>query len=234
MIKSLTISLIMLTLTHSIHAQEEFKVGDYMNYLKYDSSNKEIINGQSWPEVVFMGNSITENWVEMRPDFFESNNFIGRGISGQVSHQMLLRFQSEVVMLKPKVVVILAGTNDLAQNSGPVTIDQIMSNIKSMVDIASVNSIQPVLCSVLPAIAFPWRPGIEPASMIRDLNYRIAQFAKDKGLIYIDYYQRMVDDKGGLKVPDFTTADDLVHPNVEGYALMEEVVLPALKALLDQ
>ncbi|MEQ9300255.1 MAG: GDSL-type esterase/lipase family protein [Cyclobacteriaceae bacterium] len=214
-------------------AQDRFSINAYADFAKYASANDSLKRSDVPPKVVFMGNSITEAWVNMRPSFFEDHGFIGRGIGGQVSHQMLLRFQADVIDLNPQVVVILAGTNDIAQNSGPVTIDQIMNNIEAMASLAKGNKIKVVLCSVLPAIGFPWFPEISPASLIITLNERIQQYAETNEFVYADYYSTMVDSKGGLKVPEYTSADDLVHPNANGYAVMEEVLLVTLKPLLD-
>jgi lysophospholipase L1-like esterase len=214
-------------------AQGAFKVNDYANFLKYEAANDSLRQSNVSPGVVFIGNSITEAWVNMRPSFFDRNGFVGRGIGGQVSHQMLLRFQEDVINLHPKVVVILSGTNDLAQNSGRVTIDQIMSNIAAMATLAKSNNITVVLCSVLPAIAFPWFPEIAPAPLIITLNERIQQYAQANAIKYVDYYHAMVDDQGGLRVPEYTSDDDLVHPNVQGYKVMEEVLLKVLTTLLE-
>lgn len=214
-------------------AQGAFSINEYANFAKYDSANLKLKDSGIRPKVVFMGNSITEGWVDMRPNFFIDNDFEGRGIGGQVSHQMLLRFEADVIDMKPEVVVILAGTNDIAQNSGPVTIDQIMNNIEAMATLANANNIKVVLCSVLPAIGFPWFPDISPAPLIIKLNARIQQYAQASDVEYVDYYSAMVDEQGGLKVPEYTSADDLVHPNVEGYIVMEEVLLKTLNPLLE-
>ena len=179
-----------------------------------------------------MGNSITEGWVNQSPEFFKTNHYIGRGISGQVTHQMLLRFRSDVVSLKPAVVVILAGTNDIAQNAGAVSLDEIMSNIAAMAEIAQANNIQPILCSVLPAKDFPWRPGLDPLEKIPKLNGMIKAYATQHKLLFADYYSAMQDGQGGMKVPEYTTADDLVHPNKVGYTVMEAVIKPIIEMAL--
>ena len=176
--------------------------------------------------VVFMGNSITDSWTE---SFFENKAYINRGISGQTTPQMLIRFRSDVINLNPKVVVILAGTNDIAGNTGPATLEMITDNITSMCELAEANDIAVVLCSVLPANKYGWSPDIEPADIIIELNKRLKKYAKKNEHIYLDYYSQMVDSEKGLKA---VYAADAVHPNAEGYKLMEEIVEKAIiKAL---
>ena len=128
-----------------------------------------------------MGNSITEVWANMRPDFFKNNSFVGRGISGQTTPQMLVRFRQDVIDLKPEAVVILAGTNDIAGNTGPMTLEMILGNIQSMAELAHANGIKVILCSVLPAYDYPWRPGLKPNVKIPALNEMIKAYAKEKG-----------------------------------------------------
>lgn len=224
---------LMLCMTGLSNAQDVFSVNDYANFARYESANARLKQSDKSPKVVFMGNSITEGWVNIRPAFFTDNNFVGRGIGGQVSHQMLLRFQADVIDLKPEVVVILAGTNDLAQNSGPVTISQIMDNIGSMATLANGAGVKVVLCSVLPALDFPWSTVNDPVPLIIELNRLIKEHALANNYVYVDYYSSMVDSEGGLKVPEYTSADDLVHPNVEGYKVMEKTIMKDLKGLLN-
>ncbi len=213
--------------------QPKINVYDYANFEKYREANMKLDPPAVGEErVVFMGNSITESWPVRSPRFFEENGFIGRGISGQVTHQMLLRFREDVIGLKPKLVVILAGINDIAQNSGYVPIEQTAQNIMSMCEIADQNGIKVIISSVLPAIDFPWNPGLQPAGKVVELNTILKNYANDKGFVYLDYYSEMVDENGGLKVPDFTSADDLVHPNENGYKVMESLLLPAVQRAL--
>jgi|TARA_B100000768_G_scaffold45791_1_gene44598 lysophospholipase L1-like esterase len=202
---------------------------DWANLDKYKDSNLEIINMDDPQRVVFMGNSITEGWSNFNKDFFIENPFINRGISGQTTPQMLVRFRPDVVNLKPKTVVILAGINDIAGNTGPMTIENIAENIISMADIAKSNKISVIICSTLPAIDFPWSPGLNPGPKVIKLNSILKKHAIENGIIYVDYYSAMADEKGGLKVPDYTSADDLVHPNLAGYKVMEKLILTALK-----
>ena len=174
--------------------------------------------------VVFMGDSITEGWgmkatstAPARGEFFPGKPYINRGISGQTTPQMVVRFRQDVVSLKPKVVVILAGTNDIAENTGKTTIREIGNNIASMSDLARANGIAVILCSVLPASDFRWHPGLEPAPKIKALNEWIRDYAAKNGLVYVDYYSSMVNSEGGLKSE---LSPDGVHPDKEGYDIM--------------
>ncbi|MGA9884998.1 MAG: SGNH/GDSL hydrolase family protein [Candidatus Acidiferrales bacterium] len=166
--------------------------------------------------VVFMGDSITEGWNFQKS--FPGKPYINRGISGQTSSQMLLRFRQDVIDLKPKVVVILAGINDLAGNTGAVTLGQVEGNLTSMAQLARSNDIGVVLCSVLPSVRFPWRPELQdPAPRIAALNKWIKDYAAKKSYVYVDYYSAMKDPAGGLTR---TLSPDGVHPSVAGYATM--------------
>jgi lysophospholipase L1-like esterase len=174
--------------------------------------------------VVFMGDSITEGWgmkgTNGHPDrgvFFPDKPYVNRGISGQTSPQMLVRFRQDVLDLKPKAVVILAGTNDIAENTGKMTLQESAGNIASMSELARANGIRVVLCSVLPASDFWWHKGLQPASKILDLNASIKGYAAKNGFVYVDYYSAMVNAEGGLK-GEFSP--DGVHPNAAGYAVM--------------
>jgi len=175
-----------------------------------------------------MGDSITEMWRVERPEFFDTYGFINRGISGQVTGEMLQRFQHDVIEEKPDAVVILGGINDIAQNQGYISIPDIASNIRKMAEMAASQEIRVILCSVLPASDFPWRPGLNPSAKVIELNRLILAISEEMQLSYVDYYSEMVDENNGLRVPDFTTADDLVHPNAAGYVVMEGVLIDAL------
>lgn len=179
--------------------------------------------------VVFMGNSITIGWIEMCPEFFAGKPYVDRGISGQTTPQMLVRFRQDVIDLKPQVVVILAGVNDIAGNTGPSTLEMIEGNIASMVEIAQANRIKVVLSSVLPAYDFPWNPGAYPAEKIASLNSWLKKYAASQGIVYLDYYSAMVDDRKGLK-SEYTY--DGVHPNIAGYKIMEPLVEKAISEAL--
>ena len=179
-----------------------------------------------------MGNSITEAWPVISPEFFKNSPYIGRGISGQTTPQMLLRFRKDVIQLQPKVVVLLAGINDIAQNTGFTPIDMIAENIMSMAELARHHNIEVVICSVLPALDFPWSPGFEPANKVIELNSMLKKYAVENKLIYVDYHTAMKNKKNGLKVPEYTTANDLVHPNEAGYIVMEKLVQAAIEQAL--
>ena len=168
----------------------------------------------------------------MRPEFFQDRDFINRGIGGQTTPQMLLRFRPDVIDLNPKVVVILAGTNDIAGNTGYTSLETIIDNIKSMAEIANANGIKVIISSVLPAIEYLWKPGLDPATKIIKINKALKAYAKENNFIYLDYYSAMVDDKGGLKVPDYTAVNDLVHPNKAGYLVMEKLAQKAIDKAL--
>ncbi|RYD69641.1 MAG: acylhydrolase, partial [Sphingobacteriales bacterium] len=179
--------------------------------------------------VVFMGNSITEGWKIMDSTFFTGRPYIDRGISGQTSPQMLIRFRPDVIALKPAAVVILAGINDIAENNGPISLEAVFGNIVSMVQLAKANKIKVVMCSVLPANRFPWRPNILPAEKVVALNKMLATYAAENKIIYVDYYSVMVDDKKGLPKK---YAEDGIHPTLEGYKVMEELVEAGIKKAL--
>lgn len=178
-------------------------------------------------KAVFMGNSITERWVDFNPDFFTENNFVGRGISGQTTSQMLMRFKQDVIKLKPDVVVIHAGTNDIAGNTGPITVPQIANNIFKMAQMARAQNIKVVLASVLPASGYSWNPSVNPIEKISELNDLLKSYAEVNNMIYLDYYSKMVNNQKGLIE---AYGRDTVHPNLEGYHVMEPLALNALKA----
>jgi lysophospholipase L1-like esterase len=204
----------------ALNAQER---GDWANYGRYAEANAALAET---PAVVFMGNSITEGWVREHPAFFTDHNYVGRGISGQVTAQMLARFQSDVVALSPKVVVILGGINDIAENNGPVPIPQIVQNIVSMCQIARANGIEPIIISVLPADRFPWRPEIQNiVENVKSLNGLLQQWAAANDCPYVDMWSEMVNSKGGLS-PEL--AADGIHPTSVGYDLMERIITPYL------
>lgn len=202
---------------------------DWANLEKFRESNSKIMDFEDPNRVVFMGNSITEGWSNFNKDFFLKNPFINRGISGQTTPQMLIRFRPDVINLKPKTVVILAGINDIAGNTGPITIENTAENIISMTEIAKANNISVIICSTIPAIDFPWNPGLNPGPKVIKLNSILKKYCEENGVAYADYYSAMADDKGGLKVPEYTSSDDLVHPNLEGYKVMEKIILHTLK-----
>ncbi|WP_343486455.1 SGNH/GDSL hydrolase family protein [Allomuricauda sp. d1] len=203
---------------------------DWPNLKKYQVANANL-NPEVKHRVVFMGNSITEGWSAARPDFFASKAYVNRGISGQTTPQMLLRFRQDVIDLNPDIVVILAGTNDIAGNTGAMTLVQIRDNIHSMVELAKANEIVPIVCSVLPAYDYPWRPGLQPNIKIPKLNDMLKKLAEEENVPYLDYFSAMADDRNGLPKK---YADDEVHPTKEGYVIMEPLVEEAINSVLNQ
>lgn len=204
---------------------------DWPNLARYREANEKLLQ-QPAPKdrVVFMGNSITDNWAKFHPEFFDDNNFVGRGISGQTTPQMLVRFRQDVVALSPKCVVILAGTNDIAGNTGYSSLEMIMDNLKSMCDIAKANKIKPILCSVLPAYRYSWKKSVRPDELIPQLNEMIKAYAKENKITYVDFFTPLADNspenRNGLPKK---YSPDGVHPNMEGYAIMEKIILDVLK-----
>ena len=200
---------------------------DWANFKKYAEQNKAVparVKGEK--RVVFLGNSIIEGWLRLRPEFFAGKPYYDRGISGQTTPQMLLRFYEDVLALDPEVMVLKAGINDIAQNSGPYNPLQTLNNIKAIAQLARANGIKVILCSVLPASDFRWRPGLEPGDKVIALNNAIRDFAKTEGFYYLDLYSSVVDDKKGMKAE---YANDGVHPTVEGYKVLEPLVEDAIR-----
>ncbi|APQ18850.1 SGNH/GDSL hydrolase family protein [Maribacter hydrothermalis] len=203
---------------------------DWADLNRFKEENSKIPSAiENEDRIVFMGNSITIGWLNNRPEFFEGKPYINRGISGQTTPQMLVRFRQDVINLNPKVVVLLAGTNDIAGNTGPSTIDMIMDNIKGMSEMAQANDIKIILSSTLPAYDYPWKPGLEPSGKIIELNKLIKEYAALNNHIYLDYFSAMVNDRNGLPKK---YAEDEVHPTIEGYKVMEPLVEAAIKEAL--
>lgn len=199
---------------------------DFANFGRYQKQNQEVISQNVAPNSVLMGDSITEGWFSTDTEFFTKNNFVGRGISGQVTSQMLLRFREDVIKLKPKRVIILAGTNDIAENQGPISLDKVFGNIISMAELAKANNIHVVLCSVLPAYDFPWRKDMQPADKVIALNKMIKDYAQKNNITYVDYHSALKDEKNGLPKE---IAEDGIHPNKSGYEKMEAILMKNLK-----
>ena len=203
---------------------------DFANLTRYREDNTAILNAKKKVDVVFMGNSITEGWVKSHSAFFSDNNYVGRGISGQTSSQMLLRFQNDVVALKPKLVIINAGTNDIAQNSGAYDPDFTFNNIKAMADIARSNGIKVIIASALPAAVFPWRKEItDVAQKVDALNNKLKQYSHSNKITFIDYNTPMRNDKGGMREG---LSGDGIHPDPAGYAIMEPIAKKAIDKAL--
>lgn len=198
---------------------------DFANYAKYEKQNQEILAKKIVPNSVLMGDSITEGWFSADPAFFKKNNFVGRGIGGQVTSQMLLRFREDVINLRPKRVIILAGTNDIAENQGPISLDKVFGNIVSMVELAKANNIKVVLCSVLPAYDFGWKKEMYPAQKVISLNKMIEGYAKKHNIPYVDYHSEMKDSRNGL---DEMYTEDEIHPTAKGYEKMETILMRKL------
>jgi len=203
---------------------------DWANTSRFKDENTKLAAPSSGEKrVIFMGNSITEGWINTDPDFFAGKSYVNRGISGQTTPQMLVRFRPDVINLKPAVVVILAGTNDIAGNSGPSTLEMIMDNLISMAELAKANKIKVVLSSVLPVFDYPWKPGLEPAPKIVKLNEMIKNYAQMNHIVYLDYFSSTVDERKGLKKE---YSSDGVHPNLAGYRIMEPLAEAAIKKAL--
>lgn len=205
---------------------------DWANLKRFENENNTItMPTANENRIVFMGNSITEGWSNFDKNFWEGKPYVNRGISGQTTPQMLLRFKQDVIDLKPKVVVILAGINDIAGNTGPMTLEQTRDNIITMAQLAKANGIKVVLASVIPAFDFPWRPGMEPAEKVVALNNMIKSYCAKNKIVYLDYHTVMKDEHNGLKKE---LGYDGVHPNLEGYKVMEPLVEQAIAAALKQ
>ncbi len=195
---------------------------DWANLGYYKKRNRELgLTGENEKRIVFMGDSITEEWGNLYPEFFSGKNYINRGIGGQTTPQMLIRFKPDAIDLKPDVIVILAGTNDIAGNTGPSTVRMITDNIFSMAELAIAYDIIVVLASILPVYQYSWADDvIDPPSIVDSINIKIKEYVENQGLVYLDYYSSMVDDQKGLKI-DYT--GDGVHPNEAGYKVMSAI-----------
>ena len=205
---------------------------DWANLNYYRKANTLLENpADNEDRIVFMGNSITEFWENVHPDFFFGKTYINRGIGGQTTSQMLLRFRADVINLHPKVVVFLGGTNDIAGNTGDATLDMIEDNIFSMIELAKANDINVVLCSVLPVFDYPWSPGKEPAEKIIELNKALRFYAETHDITFVDFHTPMKDVRNGLRVE---LGEDGVHPNVAGYLIMEPLAEEAISKELQK
>ena len=203
---------------------------DWFGFNRYQADNERIIASGDYPKVVFMGNSITEIWAIYHPDFFDSNNYCGRGISGQTSAQMLVRFTADVVNLHPKAVVIMAGTNDVAHNDYWVEPERVVENIVAMCDLALAHDIVPIISSIPPCSEFVWRKEIENVGQtIVEINRVLKTYAEENGLVYVDYHSALADENlGFLK----TLSEDGCHPDSDTYFTMEDLVLKAIREVL--
>ncbi len=206
------------------------KNGDWQNLARYRKANAALAATTSAkPRVVFMGNSITDGWINADSSFFAGKNYIDRGISGQTTPQMLIRFRPDVINLKPAAVVILAGINDIAGNTGIMTLEESFGNIVSMAQLARASNIKVVISSVLPAYDFPWRPGMQPAEKVIKLNTMLKQYADKNNIVYLDYFTAMKDERNGLPA---NLSKDGVHPTLAGYKIMEPLAEKAIAEAL--
>ncbi|HEX2922165.1 MAG TPA: GDSL-type esterase/lipase family protein [Bacteroidales bacterium] len=201
--------------------QNESTKNDWSNSSRFRNENKELISKNIQNQVVFFGNSITENWLRFDRNFFEKNQFVNRGIGGQTTSQMLVRFRQDVIELHPSAVVILAGTNDIAENTGPISIENIFGNIVSMTEIARSNNVTPYLCAVMPVYQYSWNKAVEPVGKILRLNEMIREYAINNKLPYIDFYTPFLDERKGFQQK---FSSDGVHPNLEAYKIMEKII----------
>jgi lysophospholipase L1-like esterase len=203
---------------------------EWANVKRYEKENAllSVVASKVNGRVVFIGNSITEGWIKTRPAFFEGKPYVNRGISGQTTSQMLGRFRQDVINLKPAVAVLLAGINDIAENTGPITLEAVAGNVFSMAELAKANKIKVIMCSVLPASDFKWKPGMQPGPKVVKLNMLLKKYANDNAIPYLDYYTPMVNDSQGLKSE---YGEDGVHPNDAGYAVMEPLIEKAIQEI---
>lgn len=220
--KKLILSILMALIVTSMYGRTR----DWAKTDRYADRNEEIAASGKYPEIVFFGDSITDQWVKKHGEFFTQHGFVGRGIGGQTTCETLIRMRPDVIDLHPKKVVILIGVNDIAQNIGPVDLEVSMGNIISMCELAKANRIKPILCSILPAYNFRWRPELEPAGDVKRFNAMIEEYAKKNRIPYVDYYSSLVDEKGGI---DPKYSEETVHPNLEGYYIMESIIMKYLK-----
>ena len=205
---------------------------DFCQLERYKEANQELMRQPlDSTRIILMGNSITEGWSSGSPEFFRNSHLVNRGISGQTTIQMLGRFQADVIALKPHTVVILAGTNDLAGNTGDVTLEEVRDNILSMVELAKLHGIEVVVCSVLPASEYSWKPEKDPANQIPSLNQLLKELTLKQQVTYLDYFQYLANAENGL---DPELAKDGVHPTSLGYQKMEELLSPVLDKIVPQ
>ncbi|NTE01023.1 acylhydrolase [Agrobacterium tumefaciens] len=213
-------------------SKKENFADDWAALNKYQKENELLLSqGIKENSVVFLGSSIFEFWKQKRPEYFSRNPYICRGISGQISPQLLTRFRQDVINLKPAAVIILAGSNDIAGNTGHVTNDKIMDHIKSMAELAKLHDIKVILCKYLPIYAYPWNKDIQPAEKIVALNKLIEIYAKENMFTILDYWTPLVDDKKGQQA---ALTVDGVHPNLAGYEIMEAVTEKAIDKALER
>ena len=221
--KKTTFAILFIAMTLSGFAQE-----DWFGFNRYRADNERIVASGEYPEVVFMGNSITEYWALYHPEFFKQHNYCGRGIGGQTSTQMLARFTADVINLHPKAVVIMAGINDVAHNTYWVEPDKVVENIIAMCQLARANDIVPFIGSIPPCTSFVWNPSIKDAAQtIVGINKRLQAYAEANGIAYVDYHSALADEHNGLPKE---LSDDGCHPKPDTYYIMEKIVMEKLRA----
>lgn len=216
--------------------RNDARVRDWANLARYRDANRSLPPAAAEARVVFMGDSITDAWPQPRfGEFFVGKPYIGRGIGGQTTPQMLIRFRPDVIDLRPKVVVILAGTNDIAANTGPTTNEEIQGNLASMAELAKLHNVRVVLASILPVSAYHTSPTVapqttsRPMARIQAINDWMKKYAAAQRHVYLDYFSAMVDQSGLLR--EDLSADDL-HPNAKGYAIMAPLAEAAIQQAL--
>lgn len=212
-------------------ASLQARLADFAQLDHFRADNERLARARSTaPRIVFFGDSITQDWIsDSRHPPAAQREYVNRGISGQTTAQMLLRFRQDVVNLQPALVLILAGTNDIAGNTGPMSLETIENNLQSMVELARANKIRVVLASLLPASDYPWRHGLQPAAKIRRLNAWIEQYARSAGATHVDFHSKLVNAEGGM---DAVYAADGVHPTAAGYAVMTKLAGDAIEQAL--
>jgi lysophospholipase L1-like esterase len=217
------------TPSSSATEEEKREVPDWAGLRVYEAANTELMKRPAAAgRVIFFGDSITEMWnLDL---FFRGKGYINRGIGGQTTAQMLVRFRQDVIQLKPKVVVILAGTNDVAENQGPTTLDAIEGNLASMVELADTHHIRVVVCSVLPVGVYPWRKHIRPVEKISALNAWLKGYADGRGAFFVDYHSAMQNETHAMKKE---LSEDGVHPNSTGFSLMAPLAARAIAEALE-
>lgn len=216
--------------TPSEIASMQKKLDDWAQLSRYRKDNAALPAPAAGEQrVVFFGDSITEGWGRSVGTFFPGKSYVNRGISGQTTPQMLVRFEQDAVHLHPAAILILAGTNDIAGNTGPSTSEMIEDNFRSMAAVAQQNSVKVIIASITPAYSYPWRAGIQPVPVIREVNQWLKGFCASHHLVYLDYYSAMSDEKGGMK-PGLSS--DGVHPTAAGYAVMAPLAEAAIQQAL--
>jgi lysophospholipase L1-like esterase len=225
--RSTRCALLLLSLSTIATAQSTTSAADFAGLARFRAENAQLAADSG--RVVFMGNSITEGWAPHFATVFPGRPYVGRGISGQTTAQMLLRFRQDVVALAPTAVVILAGTNDIAGNTGAATLEEIRDNIASMADLARANGIRVVICSVLPVYDYPWKPGLKPAAKIMQLNAWLQEYAAARGAVFVDLHGAMQDERHGMRA-EYTY--DGVHVSEAGYRLMSALVAEGIATAL--